>query len=151
MTTSCCLWALRAPSGEQAILLLAEEAQASRLAGSFSGTVLDFREETRYALELFDLVLTLHAISLDHNAFSPLREAMDAEVAPGDPAARINLAPSRRPVSRNGKYSSPTPGTRTARRVAAELDRAFQDEGILIVQDHATLASRATYAGSWKA
>ncbi len=36
----------------------------------------DFRAETRHAVDLFDLVLTLYAIPLNHPAFEPLRTSL---------------------------------------------------------------------------
>jgi small GTP-binding protein len=39
----------------------------------------DFREETRYAVSLFDLVLTLYAIPFNHPAFKPLRTQLQRQ------------------------------------------------------------------------
>lgn len=39
----------------------------------------DFRHETYYAVSLFDLVLTLYAISLDHPAFEQLRQTLQKQ------------------------------------------------------------------------
>ena len=130
-----------------AVLLLAEgDGPASRLAGSFGGTILDFRDETRYALALFDLVLTLHAIPLDHDAFSPLREAMETQwrqaVRDQDgPAAAPAASQPEREVFISYAWNE------ESKRVAAELDRAFQDEGILIVQDQRDLGFKGDIRG----
>lgn len=42
-----------------------------------SGKLGDFRDPTRYAIGLFDLVLKLYTISFDHPGFVPLRKMLD--------------------------------------------------------------------------
>jgi hypothetical protein len=129
------------------VLLLAEGGgPASQLTGSFSDPVIDFRDETRYTLGLFDLVLTLHAIPLDHDAFSPLRKAMDAQWRQlirghDEPSAVLAASQSGREVFISYAWNE------GSKRVAAELDRAFQDEGILIVQDQRDLGFRGDIRG----
>jgi len=114
-----------------AILLLAEgDGLASQLTESFGGTILDFRDESRYALALFDLVLMLHSIPLDHDAFSPLREAMGVQwrQAVRDQDRPGAAPPASRP---DREVFISYAWNEESKRVAAELDRAFQDEGIL--------------------
>jgi len=131
----------------RAVLLLTEDGgPAAGISGSFGSIILDFRDETRYALALFDLVLTLHAIPLDHDAFSPLREAMETQwrqVARDrdQPAAALAASQPEREVFISYAWNE------ESKAVAAELDRAFQDEGILIVQDQRDLGFRGDIRG----
>ncbi len=41
--------------------------------------VIDFQDETHYIVSLFDLMLTLYAIPVNHEAFKPLRQAMSRQ------------------------------------------------------------------------
>ncbi len=130
-----------------AILLLAGgDGPVSRLAGSLDDTVVDFRDETHYSLALFDLVLTLHAIPLDHDAFSPLRKAMDAQwrqLVRGrdEPSAVLAASQPEREVFISYAWNE------ESKKVAAELNRAFQYEGIRIVQDQRDLGFKGDIRG----
>src|ERR1017187_7203555 len=66
-----------AGTGPKVILLLTEgDTYGMPIVGSADGFVSDFRDETRYVLTLFDLVLTLYSLPFNHVAFEPLRQAM---------------------------------------------------------------------------
>ena len=41
--------------------------------------VIDFQDETHYIVSLFDLMLTLYAIPVNHEAFKPLRQALSRQ------------------------------------------------------------------------
>jgi hypothetical protein len=128
----------------RAVVLTRGDGLTSPPATPAGSIILDFRDETRYALALFDLVLTLHAISLDHDAFLPLRQAMDAQwrqVASDRPAAALAASQPEREVFISYAWNE------ESKKVAAELDRAFQEEGILIVQDQRDLGFRGDIRG----
>ena len=121
------------------IVLLAGGGRPASL--SADSTMLDFSEENRYTLALFDLVLMLHSIALDHPVFSPLREAMDAQwcqatYGQDEPTAALAASLPEREVFISYAWNE------ESRNVAAELDQAFQDEGVLIVQDQRDLGFR---------
>lgn len=127
----------RAVRRRTVFLLTEGDGPTSLPVGSFGSTVLDFRDETRYVLALFDLVLTLHAIPLDHSAFTPLRNAMETQwrqaVHDRDRPAALEASQPEREVFISYAWNE------ESKTVAAELDRVFQDEGILIVQDQRDL------------
>jgi small GTP-binding protein len=104
--------------------------QLARLGGR---EVRDFRDESRYVIALFDLVLELHAIPRDSPVFTALRRAMvdrwreavrvERELPP--PAA----VPGPRVVFLSYAWND------ESEAVAAELVQAFQQHGVRVVQD----------------
>jgi small GTP-binding protein len=90
----------------------------------------DFRDETHYAVGLFDLVLTLYAIPLNNQAFEPLREALKKqweETLGGVKGVFISYA--------WGGESEV---------IANQLDLAFQDRGVIMVRDKPDLGFKGS-------
>ena len=52
---------------------------STRLTGLKGIRAGDFRDQTQYSVALYDLVLTLYAISFNHPAFKPLRETLQQQ------------------------------------------------------------------------
>lgn len=84
----------------------------------------DLRPESRYAVGLFDLLLRLYAIPLDHPAFKQLRESLKQQWE--QTLARMG--------SKKEIYISYAWGGESEKMVD-DLDRAFQDRGVTIVHD----------------
>ena len=114
-------------------LLIEGERFQARLAELGITKSYDFRDDTRLVLTMFDLILTLYAISLGHSAFNPLRQAMQEqwrEMLPDlEPLGARFPAAARREVFVSYAWDDES----TA--VVTELDWAFRNEGILVVQD----------------
>ena len=93
----------------------------------------DFRDETQYAVSLFDLVVTLYAIPLNHPAFESPRAALYRqweETLGGMKEIFISYA-------WGGESET----------ITNQLDQAFQDRGVTIVRDKRDLG----FTGSIKA
>ena len=85
----------------------------------------DFRDETRYAVELYDLLLSLYAIPFNHPAFEPLRQSLQKQWE--ETLAGRKLPPSEIFISYGWGGESED--------IANELDQAFQDRGITLIRD----------------
>lgn len=85
----------------------------------------DFRDETRHAVALFDLVLTLYAVPLDHPAFVPLRESLRRQWE----QTLAEFAQSGREVFISYAWGG------ESEKVAAELEQAFSTGGLNVVRD----------------
>jgi len=144
----------RAPASWPTVipLLLERELDASlprELRGSQAG---DFSDETRHAVSLFDLVLTLYAVPLNHPAFEPLRESLLGQWGHwlGTLSAYDMIAAARQEVASGASaeadkavFISYAWGGESE-TVADELDAAFQARGVTIVRDRRDLG----YKGS---
>jgi hypothetical protein len=105
----------------------------------------DFRDETRYVVSLFDLVLSLYAISLDHPAFEPLRIVLQQQwehtlrgYAGLTPSATASFDA---PATIQEIFLSYSWGGQSE-AIANELDQAFEARGVTIVRDKRSLGFR---------
>jgi hypothetical protein len=88
----------------------------------------DFRYDTRYSVGLFDLVMSLYAISLNHEAFKPLREMLRIQ---------WEQTLSRNIDARPELFISYAWGREYEEREAIvnELDKVFQERAVTIIRD----------------
>jgi hypothetical protein len=105
------------------------------IVGSADGFVSDFRDETRYVLTLFDLVLTLYSLPFNHVAFEPLRQAMhnrwEQMFADGKKAESTRVAGNSHTQEVFVSYAWEAESEKTV----SDLDQVFKSRGVLIVQD----------------
>ena len=99
-----------------------------------SDRTFDFRDETRYVLMLFDLVLALYSIPPDHAGFAALREGMALQW--GEMADALGAVPA----AATSRHDTPQVFISYAwaddsNKIAAELELAFQNEGVHVVRD----------------
>ena len=85
----------------------------------------DFRDESCYAVALFDLVLSLYAIPLNHPAFAPLRDDLRQQWE--------NTLVGTEVLKQEIFISYAWGGE--SEEIANQLDHAFQDRGVTIVRD----------------
>jgi len=85
----------------------------------------DFRDDTAYAMNLFDLVLSLYAIPLNHPAFENLRGALHRQ---------WQETLEKRFEPRQQVFISYAWGGESE-EIVNELDKAFQARGVTIVRD----------------
>lgn len=84
----------------------------------------DMRPDSRYAVSLFDLVLRLYAIPLEHPAFKPLRESLQNQWE-----QTLGQMVNGREI-----YISYAWGGESE-KIVNDLDQAFQAQGVTIVRD----------------
>ncbi len=89
----------------------------------------DFRDDTAYAVNLFDLVLSLYAIPLNHPAFENLREALHRQWK----ETLENRFESRQQVFISYAWGG------ESEAMVDELDKAFQGRGVTMVRDQRDL------------
>lgn len=89
----------------------------------------DFRDDTAYAVNLFDLVLSLYAIPLNHPAFENLREALHGQWK----ETLENRFEPRQQVFISYAWGG------ESEAMVNELDKAFQVRGVTIVRDQRDL------------
>ena len=100
----------------------------------------DVREETRYLLNLFDLVLALYAIPLSHPAFQPLRADLEKQW-------KNTLAyAAKRSRSRNEVFISYA-WNDESEEFANELDEGFRAKGVTMVRDKRDVAYKGSIRG----
>lgn len=85
----------------------------------------NFRDATRHAVALFDLVLTLYTIPLDHPAFVPLRESLSRQWE----QTLSEFAQGGREVFISYAWGG------ESEQVAEELEQSFSAEDIKVVRD----------------
>ena len=115
-------------------LVLEGDLPASSAERQASDLSFDFRDESRYVLTLFDLVLALHAIPADYAAFAALRDEMAAqwyETATDLKAA----APVVIPAPDTPQVFISYAWADESNKIATELELAFQAEDIHVVRD----------------
>ncbi|MBV1849966.1 TIR domain-containing protein [Catellatospora tritici] len=132
---------LRRGSTEPIIPMLVEgnpdSDQLARLGGR---DPLDFREESRHFLRLFDLVLSLHGIRATNPAFAPLRRDLANR--------RLEALSAMRDLRRSPAAANPRDvfvsyaWNDESKTVVAELNQAFAEQGVRMIQDTKDLAFR---------
>ena len=139
--------------GPPAIIPLLREgdAKTTHLAELRDRLAGDFRDDTSYPVRLFELVLTLYAIPLNHPAFTPLLEVLThqweetqhVQDAPGTAVSAITPAfeSPRREVFLSYAWGG------ESEAIADELDRALCEKGVAIVRDKRDLGFRGSIKG----
>jgi small GTP-binding protein len=115
-------------------LVLEGDVPASSAERQASDLTFDFRDESRYVLTLYDLMLALYAIPADYAAFAALRDEMAAQwhetaTALKKPAPVVIPAPDAPQVFISYAWAD------DSNKIATELELAFQAEGIHVVRD----------------
>ncbi|MGW3123835.1 WD40 domain-containing protein [Streptomyces sp. NPDC001107] len=118
--------------------LLRDAAVAAACPAEFLGLVPGrFQDDTRYVVELFDLVLTLYAIPLTHPAFHPYRAELQRQTLRVIRSEEA-LAEHRADVYLSYSWSE------ESNALADELDAAFQERGVTMVRDRRDVAYKAS-------
>ncbi|MDX2696335.1 TIR domain-containing protein [Streptomyces ipomoeae] len=102
----------------------------------------EFQDDTRYAVALFDLVLTLYAIPFNHPAFQPLRAALQRKWGThmGERAGALPPSSAEPDTEVYLSYS----WSEASNAVADELDLAFQARGVTVVRDRRDIGYKAS-------
>lgn len=108
-----------------------------------------FCDPTHYVINLFDLVLNLYAIPLNHAGFVPLRQALHTqwEQTLAQKMDFIRMEDNKSPSNANKKeifFSYAWRGE--SEKIVNEIDQAFQKRGVTIIRDKRNL----DYKGSIK-
>ncbi|GIM92218.1 TIR domain-containing protein [Paractinoplanes toevensis] len=109
--------------------------QRARLGGR---EVRDFRDGSRHFLQLFDLVLTLHGIHLDHPAFVPLRR----EMAERWREALRTLPEPPPPITPAREVYVSYAWNDESKPVVTGLDQALREQGVRMIRDTEDLGYR---------
>ena len=102
-----------------------------------------FQDDTRYAVGLFDLVLTLYALPFNHPAFQPLRLALRRAWERHRSEEPVLVMPSSSAESGTEVYLSYS-WSEESNAVADELDKAFQARGVSVVRDRRDIGYKAS-------
>ncbi|MEU6373515.1 TIR domain-containing protein [Streptomyces sp. NPDC046909] len=115
-----------------------ETACPAELRGLVAGEFLD---DTRYAVGLFDLVLTLYAIPFNQPAFKALRDALRLEWVRQEADRAVLTGPAAEHTA--DVYLSYS-WSEESNALADELDAAFQARGVTLVRDRRDAGFKAS-------